>query len=137
MDLEVVVRDVGLAHLLRRMTRTAESTCGGGRNARRGSVRPTVRLNLRVAPGAYLRATARCSTRSAAISLLRTLLAPGSKLIAADLVLQRAVARKYASGATRRFSLSVGLTLPRRAFLPPPHVDSAVLVIRRSKRPPP
>jgi 23S rRNA (adenine-N6)-dimethyltransferase len=37
-------------------------------------------------------------------SLLRTLLAPGSRLVAADLVLQRAVARKYASGATRRFT---------------------------------
>ena len=64
-------------------------------------------------------------------SLLRTLLAPDSRLVAADLVLQRAVARKYASGAARRFSLTVGLTLPRRAFLPPPHVDSAVLVVRR------
>ena len=64
-------------------------------------------------------------------SLLRTLLAPGSGLVAADLVLQRAVVRKYASGTARRFSLTAGLMLPRRAFLPPPHVDSAVLVIRR------
>ena len=63
--------------------------------------------------------------------LLRTLLAPGSRLVAADLVLQRAVVRKYPSGAARRFSLTAGLTLPRRAFLPPPHVDSAVLVVRR------
>ena len=66
-------------------------------------------------------------------SLLRTLLAPGSRLVAADLVLQRAVVRKYASGAARRFSLTVGLTLPRRAFLPPPQVDSAVLVVRRRR----
>ena len=66
-------------------------------------------------------------------SLLRTLLAPGSRLVAADIVLQRAVARKYASGAVRRFSVSVGLTLPRKAFLPPPQVDSAVLVIRRRR----
>ena len=66
-------------------------------------------------------------------SLLRTLLAPGSRLVAADLVLQRAVVRKYASGAARRFSLTVGLTLPRRAFLPPPHVNSAVLVVRRQR----
>ena len=66
-------------------------------------------------------------------SLLHTLLAPGSRLVAADLVLQRAVVRKYASGAARRFSLTVGLTLPRRAFLPPPHVDSAVLVVRRRR----
>jgi 23S rRNA (adenine-N6)-dimethyltransferase len=63
--------------------------------------------------------------------LLRTLLAPGSRLVAADLVLQRAVVCKYASGTARRFSLTAGLTLPRRAFLPPPHVDSAVLVVRR------
>ena len=66
-------------------------------------------------------------------SLLRMLLAPGSRLVAADLVLQRAVVRKYASGAARRFSLTVGITLPRRAFLPPPHVDSAVLVVRRRR----
>ena len=66
-------------------------------------------------------------------SLLRTLLAPGSRLVAADLVLQRAVVRKYASGVARKFSLTVGLSLPRRAFLPPPHVDSAVLVIRRRR----
>jgi 23S rRNA (adenine-N6)-dimethyltransferase len=64
-------------------------------------------------------------------SLLRTLLAPNSRLVGADLVLQRAVMRKYASANTRRFRLTVGLTLPRRAFLPPPHVDSAVLVVRR------
>jgi 23S rRNA (adenine-N6)-dimethyltransferase len=66
-------------------------------------------------------------------SLLRTLLAPGSRLTAADLVLQRAVVRRYASGAARRFSLTAGLALPRRAFLPPPQVDSAVLVIRRRR----
>jgi len=66
-------------------------------------------------------------------SLLGTLLAPGSRLVAADLVLQRAVVRKYASDAARRFSLTAGLTLPRRAFLPPPHVDSAVLVVRRRR----
>jgi 23S rRNA (adenine-N6)-dimethyltransferase len=66
-------------------------------------------------------------------SLLWTLLAPGSRLVAADLVLQRAVVRKYASGAARRFSMTVGLRLPRRAFLPPPRVDSAVLVVRRRR----
>jgi 23S rRNA (adenine-N6)-dimethyltransferase len=64
-------------------------------------------------------------------SLLRTLLAPGSRLVAADLVLQRAVVRKYASATARTFRLTAGLSLPRRAFLPPPHVDSAVLVVRR------
>ena len=66
-------------------------------------------------------------------SLLRTLLAPGSRLVAADLVLQRAVVRKHAAGPVRGFSLAAGLTLPRRAFLPPPQVDSAVLVVRRRR----
>jgi 23S rRNA (adenine-N6)-dimethyltransferase len=66
-------------------------------------------------------------------SLLRTLLAPQSRLVAADLVLQRAVVTRYAGSAQRRFSLTAGLTLPRRAFLPPPQVDSAVLVVRRRR----
>jgi 23S rRNA (adenine-N6)-dimethyltransferase len=64
-------------------------------------------------------------------SLLRSLLAPESRLVAADLVLQRAVVRKYVSQAARRYNLAEGFTLPRRAFLPPPRVDSAVLIIRR------
>jgi 23S rRNA (adenine-N6)-dimethyltransferase len=64
-------------------------------------------------------------------TLMRSLLAPGSKLVAADLVLQRAVVRKYVSRTSRRYNLAEGFTLPRRAFLPPPRVDSAVLVIRR------
>jgi len=65
-------------------------------------------------------------------SLLGLLLAPGSRLVAADLVLQRAVVRKYASEQRPRgFRVTTGLALPRRAFRPPPRVDSAVLVIRR------
>jgi 23S rRNA (adenine-N6)-dimethyltransferase len=66
-------------------------------------------------------------------SLLRTLLVPGSRLVAADIVLQRAVVHKHASGGVRGFSLTAGLTLPRRAFLPPPRVDSAVLIVRRRR----
>ena len=66
-------------------------------------------------------------------ALLRTLLAPGSRLAAADLVLQRAVVRKYAARTARGFSLAAGLTLPRRAFLPAPRVDFAVLVVRRRR----
>ena len=65
--------------------------------------------------------------------LLRMLLAPGSRLTAADLVLQRAVARGQAARGTRGFRLAAGLALPRRAFVPPPRVDSAVLVIRRRR----
>jgi 23S rRNA (adenine-N6)-dimethyltransferase len=70
--------------------------------------------------------------------LLSLLLAPGSRLMAADLVLQRAVVRKYARGDApgsrrwaRTFTAAAGPALPRRAFRPAPHVDSAVLVIRR------
>ena len=45
--------------------------------------------------------------------LLSLLLAPG--------------ARRWA----RTFTATVGPALPRRAFRPAPHVDSAVLIIRR------
>lgn len=68
---------------------------------------------------------------SISASLLRTLLAPGSALTAADLVLQRAVVLKYAARPPRWFSMTAGARLPRHAFAPPPRVDSAVLVVRR------
>jgi 23S rRNA (adenine-N6)-dimethyltransferase len=65
-------------------------------------------------------------------SLLARLLASGSRLVAADLVLQRAVVRKLiVRGGERGYRATAGLTLPRRAFKPPPRVDSAVLVVRR------
>ena len=71
-------------------------------------------------------------------ALLRRLLAPGSRLTSADLVLQRAVVNRYAAGRAngaarwlRHYDLSVGLRLPRSAFTPPPKDDSAVLRIRR------
>jgi 23S rRNA (adenine-N6)-dimethyltransferase len=67
--------------------------------------------------------------------LLDLLLAAGPRLVAADLVLQRAVVRKYADQraprAGRAHRMSTGLVLPRHAFRPPPHVDSAVLLVRR------
>jgi 23S rRNA (adenine-N6)-dimethyltransferase len=70
--------------------------------------------------------------------LLRLLLAPSSRLTAADLVLQRAVVRRYGSGQAagpgrwrRRWRLQAGRSLPRRAFRPSPRVDSAVLIVRR------
>jgi 23S rRNA (adenine-N6)-dimethyltransferase len=67
--------------------------------------------------------------------LLDQLLATGTRLVAADLVLQRAVVRKYADRrvprASRAHRMSAGLVLPRSAFRPPPRVDSAVLVVRR------
>jgi 23S rRNA (adenine-N6)-dimethyltransferase len=67
--------------------------------------------------------------------LLHLLLRAGPRLSAADLVLQRAVVRKYAGQhgpkAPRTHRMSAGLTLPRHAFRPPPRVDSAVLLVRR------
>jgi 23S rRNA (adenine-N6)-dimethyltransferase len=73
-------------------------------------------------------------------SLLRTLLAPGSRLTGADLVLQRAVVRRQSDGhdrATERIGrdwvIAMGISVPRRAFAPPPRVDSAVLVARRRR----
>ena len=65
--------------------------------------------------------------------LLDRLLAAGTRLVAADLVLQRAVVRKYADHrrAARGHRMKTGLVVPRHAFRPPPRVDSAVLVVRR------
>ena len=70
--------------------------------------------------------------------LLSRLLAAGTRLVAADLVLQRAVVRKYVgqpdTGRGRRaraHRMSTGLVVPRHAFRPPPSVDSAVLIVRR------
>jgi 23S rRNA (adenine-N6)-dimethyltransferase len=71
-------------------------------------------------------------------ALMRVLLSPGSRLVAADLVLQRAVVRSYAAGTATganrwlfTWDMRAGQAVPRRAFVPAPHVDSAVLVIRR------
>ena len=76
-------------------------------------------------------------------ALLRMLLGSGSRLIAADLVLQRAVVRRHANQwrasadhPHRRWEARVGRSLPRHAFRPAPQVDSAVLVIRRRHRSP-
>ena len=76
---------------------------------------------------------------SVSTALLRRLLAPGSQLRSADLVLQRAVVARFVDGRapgsgrwSRDFVLHRGLALPRTAFTPPPRVDSAVLVIRAS-----
>lgn len=70
-------------------------------------------------------------------ALLRVLLGSGSRLVAADLVLQRAVVRRHvdqwragAGRSHRRWDAWAGRALPRRAFRPAPQVGSAVLVIR-------
>jgi 23S rRNA (adenine-N6)-dimethyltransferase len=70
--------------------------------------------------------------------LLRRLLAPGSRLVSARLVLQAPAVRRWAApdapGArrwSRTFSVTAGPPVPRRAFHPPPRVDARVLVITR------
>ncbi|MGI8613808.1 MAG: rRNA adenine N(6)-methyltransferase family protein [Nocardioidaceae bacterium] len=69
--------------------------------------------------------------------LLRMLLAPGSRLRAADLILQRAVVSHWVASDRRSvprrggWDAEMGMRLPRRAFSPRPPVDSAVLVLRR------
>jgi 23S rRNA (adenine-N6)-dimethyltransferase len=68
---------------------------------------------------------------SIASALLRQLLAPHTALVAADLVLQRAVVRRQVERPPGRWHLQIGTSLPRNAFRPSPQVDSAVLVIRR------
>jgi 23S rRNA (adenine-N6)-dimethyltransferase len=75
---------------------------------------------------------------SVSAALLRTLLGPHSRLTAADIVLQRAVVRRLAEGRVpgarrvlRDFDVRRGMSLPRKAFRPPPRVDSSVLVVRR------
>ncbi|MGW6282159.1 rRNA adenine N(6)-methyltransferase family protein [Kribbella sp. NPDC055071] len=71
-------------------------------------------------------------------ALLKRLLAPGTRLVSADLVLQRQVANRWVRGDVpganrwlRHYDPSIGLRLPRNAFTPPPHVDSAVLILRK------
>jgi 23S rRNA (adenine-N6)-dimethyltransferase len=69
--------------------------------------------------------------------LLRRLLRSPARLTAADLVLQRAAARRWAAGIAREpawrsgFDIRLGRPVPRRAFHPRPPVDAVVLVVRR------
>jgi 23S rRNA (adenine-N6)-dimethyltransferase len=70
--------------------------------------------------------------------VLRRLLAPGSRLVCADLVVQHATARRWAAGHApgagrwrREYATGTGRRIPRRAFTPPPAVDCTTLVISR------
>jgi 23S rRNA (adenine-N6)-dimethyltransferase len=58
------------------------------------------------------------------------------RLLSADLVLQRGVIRRFADRPPpgrqkRRFTLTEGMRLPRKAFVRPSQVDSSILQIRR------
>jgi 23S rRNA (adenine-N6)-dimethyltransferase len=69
-------------------------------------------------------------------AVMRQLLAPHSRLVAADLVLQRATVRRFVldGGRWRQWSVTEGARVPRQAFQPPPQVDVEVLVVRRTRR---
>lgn len=71
-------------------------------------------------------------------ALLYRLLQPGSRLVSASLVVQHQAARKWAGPAApknnrwgRHFHVSTPHGIPRRAFRPPPRVDSRLLRIDR------
>lgn len=75
---------------------------------------------------------------AATTALLRRLLTPGAHMTAADLVLERAAARRWASPTApgagrwrREFEAGLGRPVPRRAFTPRPPVDTSTLVLRR------
>lgn len=70
--------------------------------------------------------------------LVSRLVAPGSRLVTAHVVLQQQVAKRWASARapgwhrwTRLFEASLGPVIPRYAFRPPPRVNARVLHIRR------
>ncbi len=70
--------------------------------------------------------------------VLRRLLGPGSRLVRADVVVQRAAAHRWAAGRApgagrwvRDYQVGVGRPIPRRAFTPRPPVDCTTLVVRR------
>jgi 23S rRNA (adenine-N6)-dimethyltransferase len=67
-------------------------------------------------------------------AVLRTLTSRGSRLVRADLVLQKAFARKVAGATRGRWRATVGLSVPRHAFQPPPQVDSAMLILAAGNR---
>lgn len=70
--------------------------------------------------------------------VLRRLLSSGSRLVQADLVVQRAAAHRWAAGRapgagrwSRDYEVGVGRPIPRRSFTPRPPVDCTTLVVRR------
>jgi 23S rRNA (adenine-N6)-dimethyltransferase len=75
---------------------------------------------------------------AATTAIMRRLLTPGSRLLGADLVVPRHVARRWvAPGApgrarwSKQFMVERGGNLPRHAFDPPTRADAVVLRIRR------
>lgn len=72
------------------------------------------------------------------VAVLRRLLAPGSRLERADLVLPRHVAERWASGRApgagrwrRHYEVGVSGRVSRSAFAPPPRAAAGILTITR------
>jgi 23S rRNA (adenine-N6)-dimethyltransferase len=75
---------------------------------------------------------------SITVSILRRLVAPGSRLVRADVVVPWHTARRWVSGSgpgydrwSRTFEVGLGRPLPRSAFRPPPLNGVAILTISR------
>jgi len=75
---------------------------------------------------------------AAATAIMRRLLAPGSRLVAADVVLPHWVGRRWALGQapgagrwSRGHMIELGSRIPRAAFTPHAAADCTTLVIRR------
>jgi 23S rRNA (adenine-N6)-dimethyltransferase len=71
-------------------------------------------------------------------ALLRRLVAPGSRLVRADIIVPWHTARRWASGQgpgserwLRTYSARVGRPMPRHALSPPPPSGIAILVLER------
>lgn len=71
-------------------------------------------------------------------AIVARLLAPGSRLVAADLVVQRQLARRFVAGGAPApaagggtYDVRIARPLPRSAFRQPPRVDSVVLRVTR------
>lgn len=71
-------------------------------------------------------------------ALVRRLMAPGSRLVSARLILQRQAAHRWAGPTApgrgrwaRTFTATLGPPVPRRAFRPPPQVDAQILRLDR------
>jgi 23S rRNA (adenine-N6)-dimethyltransferase len=77
---------------------------------------------------------------SITVSLLRRLVAPGSRLVRADVIVPWHTARRWASGSgpgsdrwARTFEPKLGRPLPRSAFRPAPPSGVAILTITRKR----
>jgi 23S rRNA (adenine-N6)-dimethyltransferase len=74
------------------------------------------------------------------VSVLKRLVAPGSRLVRADVIVPWHTARRWAEGAGpgaarwgASFSIGLGRPIPRSAFSPPPPSGVALLVLARRR----